>query len=1108
MSLFELDETDTPTELAAHGAGMLGTRRLIAVQLLDVGRLQSEVLPLPEHGGLVAVTGRGPVDSNQSSKTTWEAAVDLLCMSHAWGPRSGRTGGFAEGLILSPDGMFRNYRASRAYLIGVFRDGKAPATGPLTVIAQIERNSDERLRFRVIDGQVFAVGATHEDRLADAAALWEESRRQPTYSAERYLREVLGGQPRSAGYVNRRGSLESPAVTLFTSELSKVDPERIATDLLQLTGLDEQIRNERLGRASAAGRRGDVVRAEKELEQTSTRYAEELDRIGRRASALQAASRAEAARSAWLAAATADAARTLVELAEQRGALEHSEQAATLRGELDGLRAEVSRLGDLDALQRDVAAAGATLDQLRPGWEDAQERERAAEGAVQRLEGRHDDEQLVELASQATGRARAAVAAEHDTAVERRDAARERLGAVRKVAEDAQRHLDTLTTTGSQLVALARDVGIDTVALGDSVEVADTHRTLWDPLLTVWQDALVVPPEQLDAALAALAAYPGTVVIADPPAGQLPEGVVSAPAAAEAALLSLGRGARTVGQHVVAASIPHHVVGGFDTPQIGREARIAAATTARDTTAEQLTQAEQTLKALQELAGELEQELRAADAAATREKIARDLSRAREQLGLRRREREALQPGWDRATQAAGDARAAVQHQAQQLEDAKRRLETHQETFDQQVARPAAALLTRARAIDIDRRLTAFRVLADVPLPDRIDPAEPDHDAVTQIAQAVEAYLAPARQLLGPDESRATNTWRHRSIDELDLALQELDVTTTLEDGRKRVVAPSTVPADIAQRYQRRLELLARQDQDDEDEQSPAARINLSFDELVRTVVDWLEPMVEQDEARARRLQDELEQHRREVESARDGFRSQQAAAETGTAAVSDLVQSRLERVSRAFSGRVAASGNDEQGELRIDRIDPESPDQELRWRVTPAWSRAPGDPPTPYRQGSPNTAQEKLKAIQLILAAFSSDGPPARVLLLDELAAGLGARNFADVIATLAETARAEGLTVLATIQDTHIDQVVDHAESVLFFRYRATSQLLNDPTAVMAKGPDGALTETGEQLVQSRPRGEWTPLGSGTEPAWDGTSPMVPDTPQTLFDRPPDTR
>jgi hypothetical protein len=165
-----------------------------------------------------------------------------------------------------------------------------------------------------------------------------------------------------------------------------------------------------------------------------------------------------------------------------------------------------------------------------------------------------------------------------------------------------------------------------------------------------------------------------------------------------------------------------------------------------------------------------------------------------------------------------------------------------------------------------------------------------------------------------------------------------------------------------------------------------------------------------------------------------------------------------------------------------------------------PAWSRAPGDPPTPYTKGNPNTAQEKIKAIQLILAAFATDGPPGRVLLLDELAAGLGSRNFADVLDTLAATARAEGLTVLATIQDTHIDKVVDHVSSVLFLRYRSRHELLNDPTAVLAKGPDGALVELADAVTAGRDDG-WTPLVPDTD-GWDGTSPLVPDDLAGLFD------
>ena len=58
---------------------------LTCLQTIDIGRLTSDPVFLAP-GGFIAVTGQGPVDSNESSKTTFEAALTVTLPEAALSP--------------------------------------------------------------------------------------------------------------------------------------------------------------------------------------------------------------------------------------------------------------------------------------------------------------------------------------------------------------------------------------------------------------------------------------------------------------------------------------------------------------------------------------------------------------------------------------------------------------------------------------------------------------------------------------------------------------------------------------------------------------------------------------------------------------------------------------------------------------------------------------------------------------------------------------------------------------------------------------------------------------------------------------------------------------
>lgn len=90
-----------PNGVAPTSRGLVGRRHLVAVQTLDIGRLPTHPVYLAS-SCLIAVTGKGPVDSNESSKTTLFAAVSLLLGDPAWRLDAPQTGQHAAKLLFNP----------------------------------------------------------------------------------------------------------------------------------------------------------------------------------------------------------------------------------------------------------------------------------------------------------------------------------------------------------------------------------------------------------------------------------------------------------------------------------------------------------------------------------------------------------------------------------------------------------------------------------------------------------------------------------------------------------------------------------------------------------------------------------------------------------------------------------------------------------------------------------------------------------------------------------------------------------------------------------------------------------------------------------------------
>ena len=153
-----LQETLTADEALT---GVVGSRRLVCAQTLDIARLTPHPVPLVP--GFVGVTGRGPRnDSNESGKTNFLAAVSLLLGDPEWRMHSPSGPQAATGLLFDPvtAGAERYPAAQHGYIIGVFAHAGGDAR-PLTVWCRIN-DGPSYLKVRWQEGVVLATGATSE----------------------------------------------------------------------------------------------------------------------------------------------------------------------------------------------------------------------------------------------------------------------------------------------------------------------------------------------------------------------------------------------------------------------------------------------------------------------------------------------------------------------------------------------------------------------------------------------------------------------------------------------------------------------------------------------------------------------------------------------------------------------------------------------------------------------------------------------------------------------------------------------------------------------------------------------------------------------------------
>jgi chromosome segregation protein len=980
-------------------AGIVGARQLVCVQTIDIARLTTNPVMLIA-GSFVAVGGRGPRgDSNDSGKTSFLAATALLLGDPEWRMTGGGPAG-AAGLLFEPETAgvaAQSYPPARhGYVIGVFADPDNVDASALSVWCRINAASPY-FKVRHADGVHLAEGDTERERYLAVDRTWESLPSATELGPEHYAERLYGDSPRCLAYVSRRGKRKS-GESLLQMNAGGFSPEQIGHDLIRLTGRAAGFEAEERARFR-------LDKAKQLLE------AKELDD--------QRAWREEERQLTGVVA--RNRARALLTEAEEMWRLHFA------RGYLDVLarRDELTRARDtaeelVQERQRLVADAEADLEklsvpiELERRLEDARDEHDRLKALLDDARDAHANarrehaeliervRKLDELADGFQAGSVAEMAGLLDEARAAANAAREAVGIARSRRDETAARMREAEAgvdgRSGSLAALLRERGVPSAALVD-VEIAEDARAAWEPRLALYENAVIIAPDYAEHALGAAADQPGAVLIAGDDTVPLPAGVVAAPVGAAGFLARLAHRTPTATSpdRATDGELGVVVVGGFESPQTGHAARLAAARADLTAREAELSDAEGAVRRAADAAKAAEGDLERATAADQLVAARAEMRLAEQVVSEASDAVNDLVKPLAMAAQAHVDAAADVRSHEQALRNAQERLESRQEQH-----KLAAGALKDAQG-------------------------KLDDLLVDYWAGGWAGTVDDARRAL-EDEERTEKTLRNRAALHLAQALSAIDISP---EGAN---APTPELAEVARHGGRLTDEPGRD------------RMPAGLEELGRPLRDYLaiyetDPVIEERvrEQRQRR-QAELAVARSEHDSLLDGLESLRDGIE-------QRIHQSLSEISDAYNTlNLQADGFG--ADLVIQSRRPEGIGDRWRWFVTPRWRRSPTGKLLPY-DNQTNTAQEKLATVQLVLAALlAAPDPRGRVLVLDELGDSLGANHRREVLREIAETALAKGVTVLGTCQDSVMTDAVGYCGGLLYFEHLSHSEAYNCPT------------------------------------------------------------
>lgn len=1000
--------------------GVVGSRRLVAVQTFDIGRLTTHPVPIVP-STFVAVSGEGPKgDSNGSGKTTFLSAVSLLLGDPQW--RLEKDGQFASKLLFSPEaaGFGTGFSGfDHGYIVGVFLSEEG--ADPLTVWVRVG-NRPPYVKMRWIHDLHVAHATTEQARIEEADDLWERLPKESEKGSRRLSGHLYGEAPRCLAYLDT--PMRPPVPSLLSQQMTSMSPADIGQALISLTGREHMLTGEVEDRRKFAAAADQLQRRVHEDQQSRIDEDAELFMVRQRD---QARERLTTGRQYWE---LHLAAGFLERLEDDRKLEERLEEIANdlheAKGELDQARSHLQDLKLRKGLEQ-------RLEETKRFRLHVDQRRQASVQGKGRLEGRREElaRQRRDLTDAALGDTGVPVE-ERQSQLKQAEERATSCAAELQLAEERLKataeHLEQVTegrdgTVGEALHQLSR-AGVQAWGLLDSLILSEDVRPVWEPRLWRFRNAVAVSPEDAERALQELSAHPGlsvvradaSVEVAGSAAPSSVEGVESAvPLNGFLHAIQERYHHETSPQRSADAELGEWVLGGFVDPVTGRESRLTAAHSAHDQAKTSLAQAKKAHGQAREAKEHAQDLLVRAKAAAELTLCKKEITQTEEKVAEAAELCKTLEADWGKADAAYSKAKSA--------------LDSHKERVT--LAEKAIAQAKEQVKVFEDRHRAVCR--------------ERENLGRQRWEQAWQRSVESASALVNSPEafekvSRSSDAWRDRALEALNAALS--------------LIAPqtATAPVELTDMIGADLTLSDR---------LPVGADREVFGVVTGPLSDFLDTHADMDQV----LEERIAQSRATRESTISTSQRETASLADALDKTRQMVEGSIERAMRRIRDRFNELDLNREGgygaTLDIDVRAPSELTPEWSVEVTPRWKRSLKGGYISYQRVA-NGAQIKVFAIQLVLAALlSDDETPGRVLILDELGNSLGDENRKDVLRALQRVAVDKQVTILGTCQDSVIQDAAGHCGQILWFFHASTNDPHNRPTRSWGYDADSKRVE-----------------------------------------------
>ncbi|MGW0537633.1 hypothetical protein [Streptomyces sp. NPDC003032] len=253
----EPQETQPPEEVPIS-LGIIGERQLLCAQTFDIARHPSAAVGLIP-GCFIAVSGKGPTDSNESGKTSWLAAVSLLLGDPEWRMHSSGPASVAD-LLFEPQtagiGAQGYAPATTGYIAGLFADPDDVPASAHTVWLKLSA-TPTYVEVRHAPGIHLATAQDDVERHDQAAEIYRALPSASALGATQYATALYGPVPRCLAFLTSRGKRRG-GPSLLKLDTGLFTPAGIGTALIDLTGRATLLDTD-------ASLRHDLSEAEREL---------------------------------------------------------------------------------------------------------------------------------------------------------------------------------------------------------------------------------------------------------------------------------------------------------------------------------------------------------------------------------------------------------------------------------------------------------------------------------------------------------------------------------------------------------------------------------------------------------------------------------------------------------------------------------------------------------------------------------------------------------------------------------------------------------------------------------------------------------------------------